>query len=664
MKLWGSFLLFLGTILISASIHFLFHENTSFYSSIWWVILHMVDSGRLVEDRQDGILFKALGLSLVFFGIFFIATLFSDIILDKGKKLLAKYTDGELPKYLNQHVMIIGNESNIKYFLQFDIRKYLTENRNANVLQSDLVLLVNDKENLDKLRAYIEEAEEQDKTIKQNLKKTYTYCTPLENLDTHKSLRINTASHLILLDDIMDDTGILVHVIEDMISLRKENRDQLLPVNIYISIENQTVFQIVDYFVSKQNYILSNLKMNIIYFNRYELSSRMILNQHLLFNLDQLNIDKKDDDASQYTLLIDGYTHFSHEFLLQLFVKGIYDFSSTKVMIYEKDIQKYQEINQLILRRFKCLKENDIQKLGNSYAKQMIKIDVLNQNLDLNDFLGKDLNFSILIANQNTDIVIEKMIEFDQILLEAKTSQKQISNIKPKLILEISDHSAFRVCESIFQEMSFEVIKIPSILETFKTIKWIDDHAREIHQNYLNILEQKGQRKKNPDGSYIRPTHKDWEYLSPINKGWNNSNWDHTFVKLSIIAHYYHCKQPIVSANGMIDLTESLREKLSNLIKVYEKSSKILHETNQVLEEKQIGQDEIEMIRLINAIAHIEHNRWSIERFSQGWICGDRNDSLKTHPNLVHYNELSNETKDYDIELFVNNIKKVLNSIL
>jgi hypothetical protein len=210
--------------------------------------------------------------------------------------------------------------------------------------------------------------------------------------------------------------------------------------------------------------------------------------------------------------------------------------------------------------------------------------------------------------------------------------------------------------------MSFEVIKIPSILETFKTINWIDENARENHQNYLKILEQKGERTKNPDGSYKRPTYNDWEYLSPINKGWNKSNWDHTFVKLSIIAHHYDCKQPVVSQNGKIEMSEELRKKIIELVNIYEKLSQKSNEKNQTLA-KDLDENELQVKRLIDAIAQIEHNRWSIERFAQGWVYGNRNDKLKIHPNLVHYDELSDSVKHYDVELFMNNIKKIVNPI-
>lgn len=51
----------------------------------------------------------------------------------------------------------------------------------------------------------------------------------------------------------------------------------------------------------------------------------------------------------------------------------------------------------------------------------------------------------------------------------------------------------------------------------------------------------------------------------------------------------------------------------------------------------------------IEALAIAEHNRWCASRRLSGWQYGEsRNDRLKTHPDLVSWEELSEETKEYD----------------
>lgn len=51
----------------------------------------------------------------------------------------------------------------------------------------------------------------------------------------------------------------------------------------------------------------------------------------------------------------------------------------------------------------------------------------------------------------------------------------------------------------------------------------------------------------------------------------------------------------------------------------------------------------------IERLAELEHYRWCVERWLDGWRFGPTKDSIeKTHPMLVHYNELSEEVKEFD----------------
>jgi hypothetical protein len=51
------------------------------------------------------------------------------------------------------------------------------------------------------------------------------------------------------------------------------------------------------------------------------------------------------------------------------------------------------------------------------------------------------------------------------------------------------------------------------------------------------------------------------------------------------------------------------------------------------------------------AMAEKEHGRWCIERLTKGWRYAPlRSDAEKKHPDLLPWSELSQSTKDYDIE--------------
>lgn len=52
---------------------------------------------------------------------------------------------------------------------------------------------------------------------------------------------------------------------------------------------------------------------------------------------------------------------------------------------------------------------------------------------------------------------------------------------------------------------------------------------------------------------------------------------------------------------------------------------------------------------MLEQIAKQVHDSWVRTRIEQGWIYGEeRNDSLKTHPCLIAYEQLSESEKDVD----------------
>lgn len=56
-----------------------------------------------------------------------------------------------------------------------------------------------------------------------------------------------------------------------------------------------------------------------------------------------------------------------------------------------------------------------------------------------------------------------------------------------------------------------------------------------------------------------------------------------------------------------------------------------------------------EIEELSEKLSENVHKVWAQGRTDEGWRCGEeRDDTLKIHPNLVPYNELSEADKDYD----------------
>ena len=64
---------------------------------------------------------------------------------------------------------------------------------------------------------------------------------------------------------------------------------------------------------------------------------------------------------------------------------------------------------------------------------------------------------------------------------------------------------------------------------------------------------------------------------------------------------------------------------------------------------------------LREAIAENVHEVWSAGRIKEGWTYGPkRDDSLKKHPDLVPYSELTDGEKQYDRDTAMNTIKLII----
>jgi hypothetical protein len=56
-----------------------------------------------------------------------------------------------------------------------------------------------------------------------------------------------------------------------------------------------------------------------------------------------------------------------------------------------------------------------------------------------------------------------------------------------------------------------------------------------------------------------------------------------------------------------------------------------------------------DLMELVEKLAENTHNIWAKHRMAEGWTYGpERDDSAKTHPDLVPYNELPEYEKEYD----------------
>lgn len=68
-----------------------------------------------------------------------------------------------------------------------------------------------------------------------------------------------------------------------------------------------------------------------------------------------------------------------------------------------------------------------------------------------------------------------------------------------------------------------------------------------------------------------------------------------------------------------------------------------------------------ELLELLEEMARNTHEVWAANRMAQGWAYGPvRDDGQKRHPDLVPYENLTEEEKDYDRQTALSAIKFIL----
>jgi len=64
---------------------------------------------------------------------------------------------------------------------------------------------------------------------------------------------------------------------------------------------------------------------------------------------------------------------------------------------------------------------------------------------------------------------------------------------------------------------------------------------------------------------------------------------------------------------------------------------------------------------LIEHLSANNHDNWALQRIKEGWQFGhERNDKIKTHPDLIPYEELSESEKEYDRKSVVETLKAII----
>ena len=68
-----------------------------------------------------------------------------------------------------------------------------------------------------------------------------------------------------------------------------------------------------------------------------------------------------------------------------------------------------------------------------------------------------------------------------------------------------------------------------------------------------------------------------------------------------------------------------------------------------------------QLAELIDELSKNAHELWAAQRFTDGWSWGEhRDDKKKTHPCLIHYDELPDTEKVYDRKMVVGTLQAII----
>ena len=218
--------------------------------------------------------------------------------------------------------------------------------------------------------------------------------------------------------------------------------------------------------------------------------------------------------------------------------------------------------------------------------------------------------FSIIyycLENDTTEI--DTLKRFKTILPNSKAVSVIFTNPNTPLPNSLKEDKKIFSIELIHEACSADVV-VEEELDKFAALIH-EDYLKRAKENYKELVEQFKQ--EGWDTPKPKPIMVEWNKLNEEYRDNNRSQADHIDVKLRAI----ECEAcPLNDKRNEYDFTSNKE--------------------------------------LMTALAKMEHRRWNANRWLAGWRLGKRNDELKTHPDLLPWEDLDKETQDYDIKAVAN----------
>jgi len=566
------FVVFFGAFLVNEFLGMTYAEG------LWWAWTHIIDPGFIADDDKS-YLSMFLGSFMVFTGLLVYAGVFLSIFREIIENVAENMQKGSVPKTLVSHTVIASNDIRARYYI--DAVKLLPTYRK----KSKFVVLSSKVEAL--------------KEIKESSPNIFITIDKLWEMTAIKRLSLSKAQRIIILNDFSNDISNIVKLIFELNKIRIKDRptDEL---KVYFEINNRKILP--ELHESLYKLVDHTAKINISLINVEAISARIALLQNPLESCWSENIP-----YSTVTFVIFGWSDFAHALLQQVLKVGHYQ-QPTKIIIINNNTDEMQrKVN------------NDYPGiLGSDYIKQVANIECVDEQF-FNDY---EANISeiltVAVCGADTDEVFMQTM---------KSASLNINELK-QVFTELPDSSGYRYIftQPASYEYNVPIIPMASCAKAFELMEGLDTLAKNGHDKFLRNRENDGKRLKNSRGGYDNPADYSWDQLEETYREWNRSPFDHTIIKLNILADKYK----------IVGVTTYLVTTLSKeLIQIIEK---IL-----VNYREEILNDDMELL------AKVEHNRWVGEKLASGWMLGEKtNKDYKVSSFLVSYDELSEEIKQYD----------------
>lgn len=563
---------------------------------LWYITSRLIDPGYLGESEN-----KWFSFSIIIIGWLLCTVLLIAIITNSYEVRIDKVASGQVRYRFKKHNVILGcNQMTISLIKQ--IREKETKGAKS-------AIIIHSEQDSKELRAYLK-----DHLSSQEEKSLYIYRGERESKEQLETLCLDYADTVFVLGE-KDENGVdssnveCVRRISEIISQSKELNKKKIPCYLYL--ENQTTFSLLqqhDMEIKIRNYI------DLQPFNHHENWARTVFSGKKNDNRDYSTVYSKikfDTDINNLRFVIIGFNRMGRALAVQCArVAHFGNNSKTIITVIDKNAGE--------------LKDSFLSQFPGLPSMTDIEFDFLNKSIEskstkdtISEWCNNDEIMGIAMCFRNPDTSL-----FQGLKLPKSVYNKDI----PVLIRQDYLHG---FASSINDKAPFENVNFFGMLYDTCTLDFDrDDKAKKLHANYLTTLS-----KREPE---LYPSHNFWETL-PEEYRWSNRYPTDIYpVKFKMLNKV----STMFSANKFQEYKLLLLDTIN-----------ILKKNNQTFEElhSNLSKDKKQIVNDIELLAKIEHKRWIAEKVIAGWSYGKVRDNIQLfHPDLIPYEQLAEEKKNFD----------------